>query len=102
MVDASLIMSDSPLLNLSQAIHLPSHRFLLTTSSDAESSTRVNLHLFAPTPASDNGGSGSAGGSGSDSGHSSASGKSSYSRSIITWNGHIDLNGEVSQAGSLN
>lgn len=102
MVDASLVMSASPLVNLAQAIHLPSHRFLLTTSSDAEISTRIVLHLFIPTPVSDNGGigSGSDSRSGSESAGSSSSGKSSYSRSIITWRGHLDLDRNVSLACS--
>lgn len=76
MVNASLIMpstststsattsgTTSPLVNLVQAIHLPSHRFLLTTSPSASASSDViQLHLFAHTPASDgDGGSNSAG-----------------------------------------
>lgn len=52
-------LSTSPLVNLVQAIHLPSHKFLLATSPSETSSTKVALHLFAHTPKSD----GSRGGS---------------------------------------
>ena len=89
MVDSKLTMSTSPLVNLVQAIHLPSHRFLLTTSANPDSGSIIDLHLFAPTPASDrderNGE-----GSGTGSSSSSASSKSGP-RSIITWQGQIDL-----------
>lgn len=100
MVDASLIMSTSsstsPLVDLTQAIHLPSHRFLLVTSSDGESPSRVKLQLFAPTPVSDSDG---GRGSRSESAGSiaSASGSSlGYIPSIITWTGYIELDEEVS------
>ena len=89
MVDSTLTMSTSPLVDLVQAIHLPSHRFLLTTSANPDSGSIIDLHLFAPTPAGDrdyaNGE-----GSGTGSSSSSTSGKSGP-RSIITWHGQIDL-----------
>jgi hypothetical protein len=87
MVDQSLIMSSSPLADLVQAIHLPSHRFLLTTSTNIESDSIIDLHLFAPTPISD-------GRRGSSSNGSSSDGSGSGSRSIITWRGEINLDAE--------
>jgi hypothetical protein len=92
MVDSKLTMSTSPLVDLVQAIHLPSHRFLLTTSANPDSGSIIDLHLFAPTPASDRD-SATGEGSGSGSSSSSTSGKSGP-RSIITWQGQIDLNDE--------
>ena len=89
MVDSSLTleMSTSPLVDLVQAIHLPSYRFLLTTSVNPESSSLVDLNLFAPRPVSD----------GDERDHSVSSGSGSRSgsstpgsRSIITWRGEID------------
>jgi hypothetical protein len=94
-------MSTSPLVDLVQAIHLPSHRFLLTTSANTVSASIVDLYLFAPTPASDNHeheddrqdtGSGSGSGSSSDSSGSNTAQKG-RSRSIITWHGQIDIDG---------
>lgn len=96
-----IMSSTSPLINLVQAIHLPSHKFILTTSPSATSPNRVVLHLFAHTPKSDgNGGSGS--GSDSDAGVRSASGSTSGSGVgygadgnrlplIIVWQGEIKL-----------
>lgn len=56
---SNMPLSTSPLVNLVQAIHLPSHKFLLATSPSETSLTKVALHLFAHTPKSD----GSRGGS---------------------------------------
>jgi hypothetical protein len=93
MVDSSLTMSTTPLVDLVQAIHLPSHRFLLTTSANPDSDSIIDLYLFAPTPASDTYGEGNGDGIGSGSGSSPSSTSSkSGARSIITWQGQIDLN----------
>jgi hypothetical protein len=89
MVDSALTMSTSPLVDLVQAIHLPSHRFLLATSANPDSASIIDLYLFAPTPASDHD-SGKENASGSGSSSSSLSSQSAF-RSIITWQGQIDL-----------
>lgn len=89
MVDSTLTMSTSPLVDLVQAIHLPSHRFLLTTSANPDSGSIIDLHLFAPTPVSDRDDTNGEG-SGTGSSSSSTSGKAGP-RSIITWQGQIDL-----------
>lgn len=86
MVVASLTMSATPLVNLVQAIHLPSHRFLLTTSAAEASPHKVTLHLFAHTPSSDGNGGSSSDGSGSGYG---ADGN--RLPSIIVWEGELDL-----------
>jgi hypothetical protein len=88
MVDPSLILTmstpPSPLVDLVQAIHLPSHRFLLTTSANPESASLIDLNLFAPRPVSDDRDM-------RDDSESSGSSSSLASRSIITWRGEIDL-----------
>lgn len=78
----------SPLANLIQSIHLPSHRFLLLTHPSAQSPTKIELRLFAyppssrppsPTAISENG-------TGNDTG-------------LLLWVGEMDLeeeDGEVS------
>lgn len=86
MVVASLTMSTSPLVNLVQAIHLPSFRFLLTTSVADPSATSIDLHLFAHTPSSDGNGGDSSDGSGSGYG---ADGN--RLPTIIVWEGKLDL-----------
>jgi hypothetical protein len=89
MVDPSLVRTmstpPSPLVDLVQAIHLPSHRFLLTTSANPESGSLVDLNLFAPKPISDDRE------TRDDSESSGSSSAISGSRSIITWRGEIDL-----------
>jgi len=100
MVDSTLTMSTSPLVDLVQAIHLPSHRFLLTTSANPDSSSIIDLHLFAPTPVSD-GDTRNGEESGTGSSSSSTSGKAGP-RSIITWQGQIDLDDtDVSPCSAL-
>jgi len=71
-------MTDSsPLVNLVQAIHLPSHRFLLITSPSEGESTKVQLHLFTPTPSSSDG------------------------PPIVIWEGEIDLEEQDAEEGVL-
>ena len=107
-------MAPSPLVNLVQAIHLPSHKFLLATSLSEPSSSKIALHLFAHTPKSDGsrGGSetGSADGNINGNGPGGREGSGSLSRggsstgnvigygadgnrlpSIIVWEGELDL-----------
>lgn len=109
-------METSPLVNLVQAIHLPSHKFLLATSQSATSDSKIALHLFAHTPKSDGsrGGSetgsadgntiliGNGNGNGNGNGGGSASGSSKGDAvgygadgnrlpAIIVWEGEVDL-----------
>ena len=100
-------MSTSPLVNLIQAIHLPSHKFLLTTSPSESSTSKITLHLFAHTPKSDGsrvgsetGSPASAGGTGTSSGNAGGSSNGNaigYGAdgnrlpSIIVWEGELDL-----------
>ena len=103
-------MEISPLVNLVQAIHLPSHKFLLATSQSATSDSKIALHLFAHTPKSDGSRGGSETGSadgnailiGNGNGGGSASGSSKGDAvgygadgnrlpAIIVWEGEVDL-----------